>query len=214
MAHFGGPFLFDGLKLRKELEQMGDTEVKIRNWLLLLALICALISPPVCYGQVPANQDLRVLIIRHGEKPKTGENLTCQGENRARQLPATLSRKFGKIDYIYVPTVVSQGGKTQHARMFQTATPVAIRNGLDINSEFSGKEFDLVAQSVLEKKGTVLLVWNHTSIAKLAQSLGVSAPDWKDADFDGILVIRYPNGKAVLERDAEELSPLPDCGDH
>ena len=188
--------------------------MKIRNWLLLIAPIGALICPPVCYGQLPANPDLRVLIIRHAEKPKTGENLTCQGENRARLLPATLSRKFGKIDYIYVPTVVSNGGRTLHARMFQTASPVAIHNGLDINSQFSAKEFDQVAQSVLEKKGTVLLVWNHTSIAKLALSLGVSAPDWKDADFDSILVIRYPNGAAVLERDAEELSPLQYCGDH
>lgn len=154
-----------------------------------------------------------MLIIRHGEKPKIGESLTCRGENRARQIPAVLSRKFGKIDYIYVPTIVSSGGKTLHARMFQTATPTAIRNGLDINSQFSGKEVEQAAQSVLEKKGTVLLVWSHTAIAKLTQSLGAEAPDWKDADFDSILVIKYTNGKGVLSRDAEGLSPLDDCVD-
>jgi hypothetical protein len=183
---------------------------------LLLAALTASACAPACCAETQADADpgLKVLIIRHGEKPVRGENLTCQGENRARQIPAVLERKFGKIDSIYVPTVVSRGNKTLHSRMFQTATPVAVRNGLEINSQFSAADADQVAQSVREKKGTVLLVWNHTAIARLAQSLGVSVPVWQDNDFDRMLIIRYAQGQAVLTEDTEGLLPSPDCAEH
>ena len=41
-----------------------------------------------------ADKNLKVVIIRHGEKPadksEGGDNLSCQGQNRALQLPAVL----------------------------------------------------------------------------------------------------------------------------
>jgi hypothetical protein len=40
------------------------------------------------------DNSLKVVIIRHGEKPETGDNLSCQGENRALQLPAVLYKKY------------------------------------------------------------------------------------------------------------------------
>lgn len=185
--------------------------MKTRLGQLFLAAFAASACHSAAGAELPASPDLRVLIIRHGEKPQDGESLSCQGENRAHQIPAVLERKFGKIDYIYVPTVVSRGNKTLHARMFQTATPVAIRNHLDINSQFAGTDAEQVAQSVLEKKGTVLLVWNHRAIAQLAQSLGVRVPAWQDTDFDSILVIRYAQGKPQLSLDTEGLAPSPEC---
>jgi hypothetical protein len=154
---------------------------------------------------------LRVVIIRHGEKQEKGENLTCQGENRARQLPAVLHSKFNTPSYTFVPTLGS-GTVTNHARMFQTISPFAIRYNLSINSKFSGNDYANVAKSVLEKTGTVLLVWNHSSIPSLVTKLGVSQPPrWEDNDFDSIWIISYPNGKAVLSIDKEGLSPSPDC---
>lgn len=191
------------------------TRLKTLPGQLVLAALAVCAGAADSSAQTPTelDPDLQVLIIRHGEKPHSGENLTCQGENRARQIPAVLERKFVKIASIYVPTVVSRGNKTLHARMFQTATPVAVRNGLEINSQFSANDTDPVARSVRERKGTVLLVWNHTSIAKLAQSLGVSTPAWQDADFDSILVIRYPHGEPVVTHEAEGLAPAPECGE-
>jgi hypothetical protein len=195
------------------MPQHRDSFMKYPIKKLLLAILIASACAHTCFAEEQPDPGLQVIIIRHGEKPEDGENLTCQGENRARQAPAVLRGKFGKIDYIYVPTVVSAGNRTLHSRMFQTAAPVAIRNGLEINSQFSGTDFTQVAHSVWGKKGTVLLVWNHTAIGKLAQSLGVQAPAWDDADFDSILVIKYPQGKAVLTMDAERIFPSPECAD-
>ena len=51
------------------------------------------------------DKNLKVVIIRHGEKPTEkpsdksdgGDNLSCQGQNRALQLPAVLIKKIGKV---------------------------------------------------------------------------------------------------------------------
>jgi len=151
------------------------------------------------------------VIIRHGEKQKISDNLTCQGENRARQLRAVLFRKFGKPSYSYVPAL-GLGESTVHARMFQTISPFAIKHDLSINSSFPGDDYSRIARSVLEKSGTVLMVWNHTFIPPLAEALGVkNPPRWADNDFDSIWIITYPQGKAVLSIDNESISPALDC---
>lgn len=40
-------------------------------------------------------KELKVVIIRHGENPDNGDNLNCQGLNRAMALPKVLAAKFG-----------------------------------------------------------------------------------------------------------------------
>ena len=83
----------------------------------------------------PSN-NLKVVIIRHGEKPKNGDNLSCQGQNRALQLAAVLHTKLNIPNYIYVPALKSDDA-TKHSRMFQTISPFAIKYNLPINSKYS-----------------------------------------------------------------------------
>lgn len=47
-------------------------------------------------------KDLKLVFIRHAEKPLKGDNLTCQGLNRALQIPAVLYNKFGVPAYLFV----------------------------------------------------------------------------------------------------------------
>lgn len=181
-----------------------------KSWLVALLAAGAGLA---CTAGADPSTDLRVVIIRHGEKPKVGDNLTCQGENRARQLPAVLHRKFGVPDFAYVPTVGS-GNATKHARMFQTIAPMAVRYNLTVNSAFAADAYADVSDSVRHKAGTVLMVWNHTDIPELAKALGIDAPPrWADGDFDSIWVIRYTAGKAVLSLDSEGLTPATACAD-
>jgi hypothetical protein len=164
-----------------------------------------------CVGGIAPDNSLKVVIIRHGEKPENGYNLSCQGENRALQLPAVLYQKFNKPDYTYVPSM-ELDKSTKHARMFQTITPFAIKYNLTVDSKFDEKNTSEVADDVLKKTGTVLMVWEHSEIQSLATNLGVkSAPAWKGNDYDSIWVITYQNGKAVLSSDKEGITPSPDC---
>lgn len=163
-----------------------------------------------CAGKA-ADKSLKVVIIRHGEKPEAGDNLSCQGENRALKLPAVLYQKFNKPDHTYIPAL-GLGKETSHARMFQTVTPFAAKYNLTINSKYGGNDYEDIAKSVLEKKGTVLMVWEHSAIPPLAKSLGVkNPPDWNDEDFDSIWIINYANGKAEMSMDKEEINPSSEC---
>jgi hypothetical protein len=154
---------------------------------------------------------LKVVIIRHGEKPESGDNLSCQGENRALQLSAILFHKFKQPDFTYVPSL-KMDKSTTHSRMMQTVTPFAVKYNLNINSIYDEKDYAGVASSVLKDSGTVLMVWEHSAIPDLASALGVKhPPHWKDADFDSIWVITYVNGKAVLTLDSEGINPAAEC---
>jgi hypothetical protein len=68
-----------------------------------LALLACVAFAPTAGAQ--QSTELRVVIIRHGEKPKTGDNLSCQGENRALALAKVLKTKFGRPDFTYVPAM-------------------------------------------------------------------------------------------------------------
>ena len=158
-----------------------------------------------------AAAELKVVIIRHGEKPKTGDNLSCQGENRALQLPAVLFKKFNRPDYTYVPALKT-GKSSNHARMFQTVTPFAVKYNLTLNSKFGESDVAGVAQDVLKQTGTVLMVWEHSQIPPLAAQLGVSQPPpWEGADFDSIWVITYASGQASMTIDRQGITPPAAC---
>ena len=143
---------------------------------------------------VPSGSNtLTVYIIRHGEKPKKGDNLSCAGLNRALALPPVLTKLVGKPDYTYVPTM-DTGTHTKSVRMFQTVTPFAVQQGLAINSQFPESDTTAAATDVLTRRGVVLMVWEHTNIPGLARQLGV--PDtydltWKGTDFDRIWIITF-----------------------
>ena len=185
-----------------------------------LALLLAIILAPIygCDGKkhdadnknAPDNK-LKVVIIRHGEKPKDGDNLSCQGQNRALQLAAVLHHKLNLPKYIYVPALKSDDS-TKHSRMFQTISPFAIKHNIAINSKYSADENEKIAKNVFKKSGTVLMVWEHNAIQQLANTLGIdNPPQWDDADFDSIWVISYSDGKAILSMDKEGLNPASTC---
>jgi len=180
-----------------------------------MRILIAALSFALILGSARAESEvdpsLKIVVIRHAEKPLTGENLNCQGENRARHIPAMLEKKFGRIERIYVPSLASRDGKTLHSRMFQTATPTAIRFGLEINSQFTSAEPDKVAQSLRLQKGTILVIWNHSAIPRLMNSLGFTIQAWKDADFDSILVIDFRSGSANMTMEAQEIFPSQEC---
>jgi phosphohistidine phosphatase SixA len=159
---------------------------------------------------------LKVVIIRHGEKPADkadgGDNLSCQGQNRALQLATVLFQKIGKPDYTYVPAL-KMDKSTAHSRMFQTVTPFAVKYDLTINSKYDATDYADTAKSVLKKSGTVLLVWSHSEMPELASALGVdNPPKWQGADFDSMWVVTYASGKAELTVDKEALNPSENCG--
>ena len=175
----------------------------------------------LCTGSVmPAfsqSETLTVVIIRHGEKNDATGNLSCQGLNRSLLLPKVLNAKFHQFSYLYVPTA-STGKSTGHARMYQTVTPLAVKNNLPVNSKYDVNAFAALAQDVMKKTGTVLLTWEHDGIGQITAALGVKGDNlhWPDKDYDSIWIITYHTSKkgklkATLAVDKEGLNPPEAC---
>ena len=176
------------------------------------AVIISFCFSGVAKAQKGNDQPQRIVIIRHGEKPDDGNNLTCQGLNRALQLPAVLNKKIGIPDAIYVPAI-NLGKKTSEARMYQTIVPFAIKYNLNINSRYDVRDEKGLANAIMKERGTVLLVWEHKAIIKIVKALGINEPniDWNDNDFDSMWIITFQNGKPVLTKDSENIRPSAEC---
>lgn len=156
--------------------------------------------------------DLKVVIIRHAEKPDEGNNLSCQGFNRSVELAEVLHRLYGKFDEVYAaqPNV---GSKTTSARMFQTISPYAIKYDISVNTEFKSGDVKELAKDLEQQTGTVLVVWEHSTIARLVRELGIRKEElkWPDDDYDTIWTVTFSGKKPKLSVGSEGLSPQSKC---
>ena len=158
------------------------------------------------------SKSLKLVFIRHAERPDNGDNLNCKGFNRSTMLPALLYKKFGLPTSIYIPSL-NTGKSTKHSRMFQTISPFAIKYNLPLNSKFEETDYKDIAHSLLKEDGTVLIVWEHNTIIPILDYLGLKTKnlDWPDSDFDSIWIVTFKNGSAVLTKDKEGLNPANTC---
>jgi len=182
----------------------------MKNFFLALVVIITISSCSGANAQQAGN--VKIIFVRHGEKEATGDNLNCQGLNRAMELPKVLVGKFGTPARIFVPAVNSKKS-TGHARMFQTASPLAIKYGLKINSQFDVDDYPGLAAGLEAQSGTVVVVWEHKAMDNILKALGVKmhGTKWGDDDFDSIWIVTIKNGKAELTMDKEGLHPAGGC---
>jgi hypothetical protein len=169
-------------------------------------------QPGVAAGSRTGHEDLRIVMIRHAEKPKKGDNLSCQGLNRSLELPALLQARFGIPAFTYIPAL-GLGDSTKHSRMFQTIIPFAVQYNLVLTSKFHEDDSAEIAGDILQKKGTVLIVWEHKRIPSIVRALGLKDDllKWPDDDYDSIWVITFKHGTPLLARSAERLKPPAAC---
>jgi len=180
--------------------------------LITSIFVIAFIIVAQCNSILYAQNNLKILFIRHGEKPKDGDNLSCKGLNRAMLLPKVLHEKIGVPDYTYVPVLEMKKG-TKHARMLQTIVPFAVKYNLKINSQFANKDTLEIAHDMKQKQGTILVVWEHHALSGIVHALGINEPGiiWDDNDYDSIWIVEYKNGIPYLVKDKEGLDPKDDC---
>ena len=183
-------------------------------------LLCMLSPLAPKEPAAPAAPLLRIVIIRHGEKPASGDNLSCAGLNRALALPAVLNQLLlVPPDYTYVPLIGTDGKDTTSIRMLQTVMPYAVQHNLTINSDFAAENIVGLTKKLRRRRGTVLVVWEHVNIIKIAEELGIKSPlDWGDADFDSIWTISFSGGGAkgkarhpVLTKGKQHIRPSAIC---
>ena len=168
-------------------------------------------APPAPKGPL-----LQIVIIRHGEKPTAGDNLSPEGLERALALPEVLNNLLPRPPHFtYVPCIGTDKEDTTRVRMMQTVLPYAVQHNLTINSDFAPDEIKPLVKQLRRQRGTALLVWEHHNIVNIAAALKIEEPQvWPNDDFDSIWTItfsgRSPKGKAkfpVLTKSRQHINP-------
>ncbi len=180
---------------------------------LLIACSGVLLSGSTACVEAGGNpKHLKIVLIRHAEKPDDGDNLSCKGLNRSLALPGVLYPRFGRPDYTYVAKV-SAGSSAGHVRMLETIMPFAVKYDLSISDKYDEDDVAGLAKDILKREGTVLVVWDHARLESVARALGVVSTTltWSPDDYDGIWVITFSKGIAQLDKQREGLTPATAC---
>jgi hypothetical protein len=161
-------------------------------------------------------KNTNVLLIRHGEKPASGDDLAVAGQERAQayviyfQNYAIQSGPSGsgpvKLNYLFA---TANSGKSDRPDL--TITPLSEAIGVSIDAKHKDKDYAKVADDILQNSkydnSNVLICWHHGEILDLATALGVDAsklpkasnwpPSWPGSEYGWLLQLCY-NGDGDL----------------
>lgn len=132
----------------------------------------------------------RIVIVRHGEKPKEDGDpkLSKFGRMRAIGLSKILP-KFVQPDFIFACK-----NSKESVRPYETIRPTAKKLGMGVNLKFADKDVKKLVKELSRKKyrgKVVLICWHHGMMPKLIEKLGRVSPfkKWPENLFDRIIDI-------------------------
>jgi len=151
----------------------------------------------------------QVIIIRHAEKPPSGNELDARGWQRAQALVGffetnTSVTRYGTPAAIYAMNPKKPGGSV---RAIQTVTPLAEDLGLEIQHPYTKHELGKVVDAILTNhdydRRMVLVCWEHGVIPDLVKAFGWDrAPDtWEDPIYDRAWILNFSGDKVVSFED-------------
>ncbi|KAH8800498.1 hypothetical protein F5884DRAFT_554696 [Xylogone sp. PMI_703] len=137
-----------------------------------------------------------VYLIRHGEKPASGDGLNAQGEQRAQCLRTV----FGAGSQYNIGHIMAQTPKSSGARQrpYDTVKPLADDLGLTVDTSCDRDDEKCVKKVVnnYDGPGNILICWEHDALHDIVKKLGDDdAPDYPDDSFDIIWTDPSPYSK-------------------
>ncbi len=168
-----------------------------------MRLITAILfSTCVCCLPILDAQPAQVIIIRHAEKPETGDNLSLQGWQRAAALVPFFLNNQEDLEFGPPFAIYASGPKNSNSSMrsIETVQGLAKTLKLSIDSDYDSHEYDKMVKNMLshsEYAGKMVLIcWGHDHIPKIAQLLGIAhPPKWKSKVYDRLWIITFsPDG--------------------
>ena len=162
-----------------------------------------------------AHAQQTIVFMRHGEKPSGGYGqITCQGLNRALQLPDVLLAKFGKPNYIYAPNptvkISDPAGSFYYLRPLATIEPTAVRVGVNVWTRYGYNDIVSLQSSLInatKANSTIFVAWEHAYLQKTVQNImnayggRAVVPAWVSGDYDTLLVVNVDyTGSTITAR--------------
>lgn len=156
-----------------------------------------------------------ILLIRHAEKPKHGNELSERGWERARALPSLFETRPELLEYglpaaLYGMAPDHAGGSV---RSIQTLKFVSERLGLPVHTEFTADDIvklkDTVRADTNLNGKLIVICWNHDGIPALAEAFGMEGVGkWPGTVFDRAWKITFDAAGAAVMQDLPQ-SLLP-----
>lgn len=164
------------------------------RWLLCFCFL-GWTSPP-SVSALPA----QIVILRHAEKPETGDHLSPKGYARAQALVGfwrahPIVHAFGDPVAFY-----ASYSPDKSLRSIETLAPSSNFYGAPLFTHYPKDQTDALVREILNRPEfqgrTVVVAWQHTNIIPLLQRLGVqnAPPVWPDEVFNRIAVVRFAFG--------------------
>ncbi len=179
----------------------------------LLCLLLVSIKATSAENRLIGLSDTTVLLIRHAEKPASGNGLSPQGQARANAYvkyfePFSENNESFNVDALYATS-----DTTKSARPSLTLEPLHRATGLNIDTRFGNYDVEFLAQALrTESHGKhILVAWHHGHIQQLITALGGNGktllPDgkWPDNVYDWVIELKYDkNGKLIRAERIQE----------
>jgi hypothetical protein len=167
--------------------------------LLAVGIATAVLAGPPKAGKSGGLNNAVILIIRHGEKPAAGDQLSAAGEARAQAYVNffknfTLDGQPLKLNYLFA---AADSNESQRARL--TIEPTSKMLGRAIDSQFEDGQFQKLADEIRAKPHgqNILICWHHGEIPQLVRALGADPArlfpkaKWPDEVFNWLVELRY-----------------------
>lgn len=163
------------------------------------------------FGPVAWGAPAQVIIIRHAEKPPTGDDLTTKGRERAAALVPYFLESPDVLEYKTPVAIYAQKSTDDHLSRRPVDTVKALAKALKQDLiEYPRKNAmamvkDIMAKPEYEGK-MVLICWSHTGIPDMARAFGVKdVPEWSGSVYDRTWIITFTKGEAVFRNVPQKL---------
>ncbi|MBF0548221.1 MAG: histidine phosphatase family protein [Candidatus Riflebacteria bacterium] len=171
---------------------------------MMLVQIVFAVFPPFAFS-APA----QVILIRHGEKPPSGNELNDQGRQRALALVKFFETnptvtKFGTPVSIYA---MCPKGPDGSLRPIETVTPLARDLKININENFLKNETKEIVSDIMNNSAyngkMILICWEHKAIPSIVSQFGWNpTPDWPGGDvFDRVWILNFTGNRVTSFQD-------------
>ena len=162
-------------------------------------------------GQFAFSAPTQVIILRHAEKPSTGDDLNAKGRQRAAALVPYFLETPEVLEYKTPVAIYAQKSTESH----KSRRPVDTIKGLAkaLNQEliqYPREDAlvmvkDIMAKPEYEGK-MVVICWSHTGIPDMAKAFGVKdPPEWAGSVYDRNWIITFDKGVASFKSVPQKL---------
>jgi hypothetical protein len=173
---------------------------------LAFAVVLALLG-----GQFALAGPAQVIIIRHAEKPSTGDDLNAKGRQRAAALVPYFLEAPEVLEFKTPVAIYAQKSTDSH----KSRRPVDTIKGLakvlkqDL-IEYPREDAMVMVKDIMAKPKyegrMVLICWSHTGIPDMAKAFGVKdPPEWPGTVYDRNWIITFDKGNVNFKNVPQKL---------